>query len=225
METIFLDDIQIESKVDDLFKLLKVDMNYDFASEIVELFEKGKKIGRPKALYGIAYINNKGENWVDIEGIRFTSRLLSINLKDVHRVFPYIVTCGMELNIWAKSINDPIEHYWADTFCEMVLRSAFKKMTEDFKSRLNPGKTATMNPGSLDDWPISDQRKLFYLMGDKVKDLGVELTDSFLMVPIKSMSGLMFSTETTYENCMLCPRERCPGRRSKYDPEAFKWDK
>lgn len=225
METIFIDDIEIESNVEDLFKLLKIDMDYDFAPEVLQLFEEGKKIGKPKALYGTAYIDDRGENWVDIEGIHFTSRLLSINLKDVHRVFPYIVTCGMELNIWAKSINDPIERYWADTFCEMVLRNAFKQMNEDFNKRLNPGKTATMNPGSLEDWPISEQKKLFSLMGDRVKDVGVQLTDSFLMVPVKSMSGLKFPTESTYENCMLCPRERCPGRRAKYAPESFKWDR
>lgn len=161
MDTIFLNDIKIENEVDDLFKLLNVDMYYDFASEIIELFEEGKRIGKPKALYGTAYIGDRGENWVDIEGIRFTSQILSINLKDVHRVFPYIVTCGMELNGWAKSINDPIERYWADTFCEMVLRHAYKRMNYDFNSRINPGKTATMNPGSLEDWPISEQKNYF----------------------------------------------------------------
>jgi len=222
MDTVFLDNIEIENNVEDYLKLLKIDMGYDFAPEVLKLFEEGKKIGKPKALYGTAYIDDKGETWVDIEGIRFTSRILSINLKDVHRVFPYIVTCGMELSMWAKSINDPIERYWADTFCEMALRHAFKKMNDDFNNRLKPGKTATMNPGSLEDWPINEQKKLFSLMGEKVKSIGVELTESFLMVPVKSMSGLKFPTESTYENCMLCPRERCPGRRAKYAPETFK---
>lgn len=221
MDTIFLDNITIEFNAKDFFKLLKMDNDYDYSPDVLKLFEEGKKIGRPKALYGIAYIEDRGEDWVVVEGIRFTSRILSVNLKDVHRVFPYIVTCGRELNTWAKSINDPVERYWADTFCEMVLREAFKKMNEDFNNRLNPGKTATMNPGSLEDWPISEQRQLFALMGEKVKDTGVELAESFLMIPVKSMSGIKFPTEFNYENCMLCPREKCPGRRAKYDPEAF----
>jgi hypothetical protein len=49
----------------------------------------------------------------------------------------------------------------------------------------------------------------------------VELTDSFLMVPNKSVSGLRFPTETSVENCQLCPREVCPGRRTPYDPKLY----
>lgn len=225
MEAIFLNNIKLDSNVEDFFKLLKVDKDYDYAMEIEELFEEGKRIESSKALFGTAYINDKGEDWVNIEGIYFNSRLLSTNLKDVHRVFPYIVTCGTELDEWAKSISDPIERFWADTFCEMALRNAFKRMNADFENRLNPGKTVVMNPGSLPDWPISEQKKLFSLMGEEVKKLDVKLTDSFLMIPIKSMSGLKFSAEFTYENCMFCSRKRCPGRRAKYICQPDEYNK
>jgi len=49
----------------------------------------------------------------------------------------------------------------------------------------------------------------------------VTLTDSFIMVPLKSASGLLFPTESTYENCQLCPREACPNRRMPYDPMLY----
>jgi hypothetical protein len=103
----------------------------------------------------------------------------------------------------------------------MILRGAFKRMEEDLSNRFNLGKTATMNPGSLLDWPISEQKKLFKLMGDTVKSLNVELTDSFLMIPTKSISGIKFLTESNYENCILCPREKCPNRRTEYDPGSL----
>jgi len=51
-----------------------------------------------------------------------------------------------------------------------------------------------------------------------VKDLiGVELTDSFLMIPNESVSGIYFPAEVRFETCQLCPREICPGRRAPYD--------
>ena len=51
--------------------------------------------------------------------------------------------------------------------------------------------------------------------------IGVKLTESYLMEPNKSVSGIRFPTEERFESCMLCPRQDCPGRRSAYDPELY----
>ena len=83
------------------------------------------------------------------------------------------------------------------------------------------GRTATMAPGSLADWPIREQRPLFRILGDPLTAVGVELTDSFLMIPNKSVSGIRFPTEERFESCQLCPREGCPGRRAAYDPDLY----
>ena len=56
----------------------------------------------------------------------------------------------------------------------------------------------------------------------RAKEIGVELTDSFLMLPVKSVSGLMFESEEHYTNCTLCPRAKCPGRRSPFDPQLYR---
>lgn len=37
------------------------------------------------------------------------------------------------------------------------------------------------------------------------------------MLPYKSVSGIAYETEATFENCMLCPRENCPTHRVPYD--------
>ena len=59
---------------------------------------------------------------------------------------------------------------------------------------------------------------LFSLIGDAEAAIGVRLTDSFLMLPTKSVSGIRFTAGSDWENCMLCPRPVCPNRRAKYDP-------
>lgn len=223
METIILDNINEVVSNEEIFQKLKIDAEHEYASEALEFAEKAKKVARPKALYGTAYIEHKDENHVIIEGIRFTSRLLSKNLNEVYKVFPYVATCGHEVYDWAKSLLDPIERYWAEALCEIYLNKAYVAMKRDFEHRVKPGKTAAMNPGSLENWPISEQKQLFTLLGEEnTGAIGVQLTESFLMLPIKSISGIIFQTEFDYENCMLCPRERCPGRRAKYDPDAAK---
>ena len=62
------------------------------------------------------------------------------------------------------------------------------------------------------------QKELFEILGgpEFVRDaIGVTYSDSWLMTPTKSMSGILFESETVYENCQHCPLERCPNRRAK----------
>ena len=42
------------------------------------------------------------------------------------------------------------------------------------------------------------------------------LTDSYLMLPTKSVSGVYFETEKSFNSCQLCTREMCPSRRAAY---------
>jgi hypothetical protein len=78
-----------------------------------------------------------------------------------------------------------------------------------------------MNPGSLEDWPITAQPKLFQLLGDPKKSIGVELLDSMLMLPNQTVSGIRFVSEEGFSNCELCPREHCSHRTIPYNPELL----
>ena len=51
--------------------------------------------------------------------------------------------------------------------------------------------------------------------------LKMKLTDSFLMLPMKSVSGLYFATETSFQSCRLCPRKVCSGRQAPYEPSLW----
>ncbi|MFQ5997134.1 MAG: vitamin B12 dependent-methionine synthase activation domain-containing protein [Dehalococcoidales bacterium] len=84
-----------------------------------------------------------------------------------------------------------------------------------------------MSPGSgaADVWPLQQQKELFSLFGGRAKVeelIGVRLTDKYLMIPIKSVSGIFFPTQTEFTTCQLCPREACIRRRAPHDPELVK---
>jgi hypothetical protein len=74
-----------------------------------------------------------------------------------------------------------------------------------------------MDPGSLEDWPITEQPKLFSIFGDTERLVGVRLTGSMLMVPRKSISGILFPSEEGFSSCQLCERAACPARRTPFD--------
>jgi hypothetical protein len=79
-----------------------------------------------------------------------------------------------------------------------------------------------MSPGRLEDWPIEEQKPLFSLLGGKERKIGVQLTDSCLMLPAKTVSGLAYASEVSFESCKLCPRPACEGRKAAYSPELAK---
>ncbi|MCX7918444.1 MAG: vitamin B12 dependent methionine synthase [bacterium] len=192
-----------------------------FDNELTVLVEEAESIGKPKGLYKPFYIDAKGEDYIELDGKRFTSRVLRVNLEHAHRVFLYVATCGTELETWANKIADPLHQYWADAIKAEALTIAFDMMNSHLVQTFHPGKSATMSPGSLDDWPISEQRILFSLLGDTQETIGVTLTESMVMVPTKSISGIRFPTEVDFESCQLCPREICPGRRAPYDQKLY----
>ncbi len=221
METVLVQPAQFEVDLEELKKTLHIKEKTSYIQDLAALAGEAEKIAKPKALYALAFIDEKREDSVVIEGTPFKSRVLRINLEQAQRVFPYVVTCGMELEDWANQINDVLQRYWAETIKEMALRFAHQAMEAHLMERYRPGKLSRMSPGSLADWPIQEQRPLFRLLGGTTVTIGVRLTESLLMIPTKSVSGIRFPTEENFESCQLCPRESCPNRRAPYEPGLY----
>lgn len=190
-------------------------------SLIDRMIEHARKIGRPKAIYALAGIEEISEHGVTLNGINLQSRILAVNLKGVHRAFPYLVTCGRELYGWKSSLDDMLEVYYADEIGHMALKAAEKYLLDHLKKTYQLGQTASMNPGSLKDWPITAQSDLFQLLGNRSGEIGVELLESMLMVPNQTVSGIRFESEAGYSNCELCPRDNCSHRRTPYNPQLL----
>ena len=212
-----IDHIPVDLSVEQVLRHLGLDKDGKYAGDIQELLEMVQSVVLPKAIYDVCYIDQKDENSVDIRGIKFTSRVLRVNLEEVQRVFPYIATCGTEVESIDVPSDDLMRKFVLDTIKQMALANAIKHLWKHIDREHSPGKMSAMAPGSLEDWPISEQKQLFSIFGDVESLIGVKLTDSFLMLPLKSISGICFPTELTFESCQLCPRERCPGRRAAYD--------
>ncbi len=84
--------------------------------------------------------------------------------------------------------------YWVDAIKEMVLVAAIQALIQHLSS-WRARAYGDDAPGSLADWPIREQRPLFKILGDPQAAIGVTLTDSFLMIPNKTVSGVRFPTE------------------------------
>jgi hypothetical protein len=221
METKIIDSIPLEVDFDELCRELRAKPGSEHAEEIRLLVEQAQAIARPKGMYRLGFIEEKDAERIVIAGLPFKSRILRVNVGETQRVFFFIATCGEELDSWAKTRPGMLLRYYADAILEVALRQAFEALEADIQENYRPGQTAVMTPGSLDDFPLSEQLGVFAMLGDPRDSIGVDLNDSFLMKPVKSIAGVMFSTQFNFESCQLCPREGCPNRRSPYQPDLY----
>jgi len=220
MDTAVLN-MPFEINLDQLLNKINIKPDSPHSESVKKLVDEAMNIAKPKAVYQAVYVDSKNDNGVVINGITFTSRVLRVNLEDAYRVFPYVVTCGTELEEWSKKIDDMFESFCTEAIEEEVLLSALNNFYMFIDQEYGLEHAASMNPGSLTYWPLEEQKSLFQLLGDVKDMIGVELTDSLLMIPTKTVSGIRFPKEGTYENCQLCPREKCPGRKAPYNKDLY----
>jgi hypothetical protein len=172
----------------------------------------------PRAYFRDDFVEDRSEGGVTIGGRIFHSRLLRAHLNKIERVFPYLLTVGGGLEQAAAAQDDLYRQYAFEAAADLALHAAGARLEAHLRRVFGAGSLSAMNPGSLEDWPIEEQKPLFDLLGEGASKLGVRLTDSMLMMPRKSVSGILFAAEESFTSCALCPRARCQGRRAAFDP-------
>lgn len=219
-----LSDIPFELDPEAILRRLHMDAEGPYAAEMLEVARAVAAAARPKALYEVAYIEARSEEKITIDGVVFTSRVLRANLSEVDRVFPYVATCGIEMDAVPIPGQDYMAEYCRDAVKEMALAAARNYLLKHVRERFGLKRVASMNPGSgdLHIWPIEQQKELFALLGDVEGQIGVRLTPSCLMHPNKTVSGILYPTEVDFVTCRLCHRENCENRRAAFDQRL--WD-
>jgi hypothetical protein len=219
-----LDTINFAPDVEAIRKQAHIAAGSEDETAFLKLIDLALKIGNPKAAYTVSYVTERDADTLQVDDIVFKSRTLALHLESVERVFPYIATCGHEMDKGFKDDGDMLKAFWWDLIKQSMLDSASTALHEHLKDTYRLGKTASMQPGSADVevWPIEQQQELFALLGNVEDKLGVHLTESCLMIPNKTVSGIYFPTETDFRSCEVCRRQNCPSRRVPFNEELWR---
>lgn len=219
-----LNDIPFSLDAEQLMQQLRIRPGTGSAEAFTELLATVAHVGRPKAVYEVCFVEEKADESVVLNGVRLTSRALRRNLDPVERVFPYVATCGTEADAITVPDGDVVQDLWLWTMKEALLDAATEHLYEHLAGRYRVTHWATMDPGSgdADLWPIEQQKALFSVLGDVEALIGVRLTESMLMVPTMSVSGIVFPTETEFASCQVCHREDCPRRTAPFDEAVWR---
>jgi len=201
---------------------VKGELRASDGAQIQTLLEVAKPLISAQAVYKVCYIEEKLEDAVIIDGIRLSSRVLRKNLEKVGRVFPYVITIGTRLEQKADASKDLLEKYYLDKIGNIALSKTRKHLEDYLRSKFALDGLSYMSPGSLADWPIEEQQPLFSILKGAEVSMGVRLTESLLMIPRKSVSGIYFPTEVTFYSCQLCSRQHCEERKARFKENLAK---
>ena len=185
---------------------------FEAIEESVELINR---FGRPKALLKWASVDSVEDALTVIEGVSFESRVVADKLRDTPRVFLSVVTAGSGLEQCEELCDDP----FLDLFNGALLRYATGYLIDYMKTQFHYDGSSMLNPGSLPDWPIGNNFALFRMIGN-TEEIGVSLNEAGYISPWNSGSHIHFSGDG-YQNCSLCKKFTCIGRRAKFDREEY----
>lgn len=165
------------------------------ASLIDEVMEKGRSLLAPKAVYEEVDVDASEEGIVRIGATLGTaSASLRERLAGCRRAVLFAATIGPAIDAWAHELmgsGQMTRGLLADAYgssAAIALGLAVEQVVERrFAER---GLTATKRyaPG-YGDWALADQAPLLALLD--VSRIGITLTEDSLMIPAKSISGVI----------------------------------
>lgn len=187
--------------------------------------EKLPKLLDPKVVHRIVGLNSRDAGCLRLpDGTRFGSPKLAKTLENATSLCCFIATIGRGIENAVNTCtakNRFSDAFILDTLGSMAAEALIDGFHRDYERQcLEQGKGVTLrfSPGYC-DWDITDQIHLFSFFKED-HPAGVQLTETCLMSPCKSVSGVFGILPVDsgnrldkYNPCRSCGQPRCRARR------------
>ena len=194
----------------------------DVMAEVRAVGDMAAAVARPRFCYMLADGTlDLVRDTLTIGGTELhVGRIISRQLRGSEAFALFVATAGAEfedLQIRLKDDDDMVRTFIADSFGSVIAERTADIMEECLQGELD-GRgwrhTNRFSPGYC-GWHVSEQQRLFPLFGVE-RPCGVRLTESSLMVPIKSVSGVIGlgpGVRKLEYSCGLCDYKDCYKRK------------
>ncbi len=148
-------------------------------------------------------------------------RIISRYLKRCEKIIFFGTTLGTSFDEWSQSFfknGDPLNGLVSDSLGSVLAEAAadwVDNKVQDLMREDNYFCTNRFSPGYC-GWDVSEQQKLFGCLPENF--LNIQLTESSLMLPIKSVSGVIGigkNVKRMEYSCQICNKKDCYMRRTK----------
>lgn len=153
-------------------------------------------------------------------GTVFHSKALARYVGDAEELFLFGATLGSRVDITLRRMaltsvaeagaGQAVAAALIETYCDDCCAELQKRLPEgkQLKWRFSPG---------YGDWPLEEQRILFPVL-DCAHSIGLTLTESCMMAPVKSVTAVMAITEAAAQannKCLNCSKTDCEFRQKE----------
>lgn len=191
-----------------------------------------RELIKPQVIWKDLSIARTDKTGVTLDnGTHLKSQKMAHALQGATRMVGFIATVGRRIDREIESLMDggALAHgYVADALGSGAVESLADRFHTDmarFVARQDQSVGLRYSPGYC-DWPVTEQQKLFFLLDHEA--VGVELGDTSLMAPRKSISAVFGVFEqkndsqknSKHNPCRRCGKKDCIARRIEAVPPS-----
>lgn len=191
-------------------------------NQLDRLIHTAAGLCHPRCAYGLFPVESAAKGYVAANGRRFAAGpIIARCLKDADCLIFFIATAGREFDHWVQRIKrdgDILDEFLADAIGSEIAEATTRALSQRLERKLAGRGWAISNsysPGYC-GWPVTDQELLFGLFPPGT--CGVELNASNLMLPVKSVSGVIAAGPRVRKmpyGCAICGKKDCYKNRMK----------
>lgn len=208
MKTVFVEGGAVDLTAAEVLRQVGMPPDHAFAGKIDELIANVAPMAKPKAFYMEYKVEKTTKYTVTLGGKTFVCPSLAANLKEGDTVYPFLCTCGRELEDYAATLEDIMEQYALDVIMELYRKDVAMRLSKAVDEELDD-ESAAMYPGAQKDWHIRELFKLFEIIGENAENVGVTLSESCVMEPMKTAMGIRFLPADFGPDNHLCQGKIC----------------
>jgi len=149
-------------------------------------------------------------------------KIITSSLQEADSFAVFLVTAGKGFDAWNRQIqqgDDMVCAFFADSLGSVIAEASVAVMQARIEQEMAERGLFVSNsysPGYC-DWSLVEQQKLFTFFPEQF--CGVTLTESCLMLPIKSVSGIVGigkNVKKRLYSCDVCTMTTCVKNRKRY---------
>jgi len=154
-------------------------------------------------------------DFITVDRLRFnTGKTICQLMKQSEYIAVFVATAGLEFESWrtkAEKKEDPIADFIMDSIGTCIVEKAGDYLEQELEKVIGKDMKHTnrFSPGYC-GWDIKEQKKLFAFFPEGTTE--ITLSESCLMFPIKSISGIIGigkKVKTKKYSCQVCDMQNC----------------
>jgi hypothetical protein len=198
------------------------EINHDMLPIVEDVFcNIEKQLNIQAASYSVDCTISQEENKIISNVFSFfCGKTISNQLSDIRSVALFVVTLGKGIDVWSRecfAAGDPVKGFVIDSAGSMLIEKVADILEAEIREQANKQNLSASNrfsPGYC-GWNVEQQQILFAQFPKNI--CGITLSETSLMVPIKSVSGIIgIGKDVTKKDyhCSLCDLKDCYLRKN-----------